>query len=177
MASNLLAYRASTQIACSFASLASGSTRESAVVVNDTSTQNNIDSLVSVTCTIASGTPSTTSPSINVYISASEDGTNWPIVQQSNGATYTTGAGDASAGALGSPTNLRLIGIIACMTTTSASERTFRSLPFSVAAACNNVMPRKWSVFIENQVGVAFSTSTTSTANYVSYTGTYVTSS
>lgn len=173
--SNKIAYLASVQIACTFTSLATGSTRESAVVTNDTTSIDVLDALVSVCLTIASGTPGTASPSVNVYVSASEDGTLWPVLQKSDGTVYASGAGDAAAGALGTPTNLKLIGIISLMTTTSSGERTLRSEPYSVAQAFGGNLPRKWSVFVENQSGVAFSTSTVTTAQYVSYTGVYVT--
>ena len=171
---NKIAYpNASAQIACTMGSLAVTSTRESAVVDNTTNLF--LDALVSVTLTIASGTPTSTGAYVNVYANASEDGTNWPIIQKSDGTVYTTGAGDASAGILGTPGNLKLIGVINVMTTTSSGERTVRSEPFSVAAAFNNALPRKWSIFLENQSGVVFSTSTATTANYVSYTGIAVT--
>ncbi len=175
--SNKIAYVASAQITCSLASLASGSTRESAVVVNDTSTADNLAAQVSVCFTIASGTPTSSGAYVNVYVAATEDGTNWPIIQKSDGTTYTTGTGDTSVGALGQPTGLRLIGVWPVMTTTSSAERTLRTLPFPVEPAFAGVLVRKWSIFIENQTGVAFSTSTVTTANYLSYTPEYTTNS
>jgi hypothetical protein len=152
----------------------SGSARESAVVNN---TSNNYsDTLVALTFTIASGTPSSNGGFVNLYANGSNDGTLWPIIQTSTGTTYQTGQGDASVGALGVPTSLRLIGTFGLTTSTSASERTFRTEPFSVANAFGGDLPPEFSIVVENQTGVAFSTSTVTTANYLQQTGVFTTS-
>jgi hypothetical protein len=171
---NLIGYAGSAQIACSNASLATGSSRESAVVNNQTNDY--LDYLVSLTFTIASGSPSTASPVVNVYANGSNDGTLWPIIQLSNGTTYTSGGGDSSVGALGTPTQLRLIGTFGLQSTTSSGERTFRTEAFSVGSAFGGDLPPEFSIVVENQTGVAFSSSTTSTANYLQQTGVYTTS-
>ncbi len=132
---------------------------------------------MSLTFTIASGTPTSSGAYVNVYVAGTEDGTNWPITQKSDGTVYATGAGDGAAGAIGQPTNLRQIGTVAVMTTTSSAERTLRSQPIPVEAGFAGVLPRKWSIFVENQTGVAFSTSTATTAQYLSYTAEYTTNS
>lgn len=164
-------YEGGTQLACSIASLASGSSRESATKANP-STTGDFDWLVSLTFTIASGSPSTTNPCVNVYGNGSVDATLWPIIQLSSGATFTTGAGDASVGALSSVPQLRLIGSYLIQTTTSSAERTFRTQPYSVGAGFGT-MPPAFSIVVENQTGVAFSSSTTSTGNYLEINGVY----
>jgi hypothetical protein len=171
--SNYEAYSSSSTLACTQTSLTSGSARESAVFSNTVSP--NFDAEVCVTFTLASGSPSTNSPSVNVYVNGSTDGTLWPIIQLSTGATYTTGTGDTSVGALGTPPNARPIGSFGIQTTTSSGERTFRTQPFSVANAFGAV-PRAFSVIVENSTGVAFSASTTSSAQLVEVVGIYSTS-
>jgi hypothetical protein len=106
---------------------------------------------------------------VYIYASGSIDGTLFPIVQKSDGTTFTTGAGDGSVGALATPNNLRLVGSFAFQTTTSTGERTFRTEPFSVAQAFGGVLPKKYSLVIENQTGVAFSSSTATTATYLQH--------
>lgn len=168
---NQVKYGSPAQVTCGIASLASGSARESAVVTN-TASPLAFDYEVGLTFTIKSGSPSTSGPTVNVWGNGSVDGTLWPIIQLSSGATVATGAGDASVGALGSPPNLALIGSFGIQTTTSSGERTFRTQPYSLAqgfAGC----PQAFSLIIDNETGVAFSTSTVTTANYLQVTPTY----
>jgi hypothetical protein len=171
---NLIGYAGSATIACTQTSLASGSTRESAVRTNTTA--KNLDDLVTVTFTLASGSPTTTGPAVNIYANGSVDGTLWPLIQLSSGAPFTSGAGDASVGALGTPPNLRLIGSYGLQTTTTSAERTFRTQPFSVAAAFGGSLPSSYSIMLENSTGVAFSASTTSTAQLLEVQGVYTSS-
>ncbi len=171
---NKIVYAASAALACTQTSLATGSTRESAVQANTTNLY--FDTLVSVTFTIASGSPSTASPVVNIYANGSVDGTLWPIIQTSNGAVKATGAGDAAIGALGTPSNLKLIGQFGLQSTTTNAERTFRTQAFSVAQPFNNELPPAFSILLENQTGVAFSTSTATTAQLVDITGVYTSS-
>jgi hypothetical protein len=170
---NLIAYGTGTQIACSIASLATGSTWESAVQSN--AVNGYFDYMVALTFTLASGSPALTGPVVNVYAAAA-DGALYPIIQLSNGTTKTLGGGDSSTGALSAPNQLMLIGQFAIQTTTSAAERTFRTLPFSVRSPFNGVCPKSFSILVENQTGVAFSSSTLTSANYLEVTGIYTTS-
>lgn len=160
-------YETAGSITCTLPSLATGSARESAIV--DNTTNKFLDDLIACTFTIASGSPSTVGPAVNVYANASMDGTLWPAIQLSGGTVASTGGGDASLGALGVPNNLRLIGSFGLQTTSSSGERTFRTEPMSVAQAFGGVLPPKYSIVIENQMGVAFSSSTASTANYLGH--------
>lgn len=172
--SNKEAYSGASQLPITLTSLASGSTRESNSISNTTNLY--LDYLVSLTFTIASGTPSTSSPAVNVYVNASNDGTNWPIIQLSSGATKATSGTDNSIGALGNPSNVRLIGSFGLQTTTSSAERTFTTQPFNLSSAFGGTLPSSWSILLENSTGVAFSTSTATTAQYLSVNGIYSTS-
>lgn len=173
---NLLAYGGGTQLACSFASLATGSARESASQSNTTNKY--FDYLVSITFTLASGTPSTSNPSVNVFAATSNDATLWPRIQLSSGAPFATGSGDASVGALGTGMfggGLTPLGTFAIQTTTTNAERTFRTPNYSLAANSGGSAPPAFSIIVENQTGVAFSSSTATTANYTEINGVYST--
>ena len=172
--SNLLAYGTAVQLACGIASLAAGSARESASTTN--SSTKVFDYEVQLTFTIASGSPSTTGPYVNVWAVGTGQDSLWPIVQLSSGATKTLGAGDSSVGALGSGSFLSQIGTFSFQTTTSSAERTFRTEPYSLALGFNGVCPYNFSIIVDNQTGVAFSTSTVTTAAYLSATPAYTTS-
>ncbi len=160
---------ASTQIACTTTSLATASSRGSASV--DNSTNLYADALVTVVITIASGTPTAAGAFVNVYVFGSEDGTNFGTI---NSATAGTPGTDGAFGALTATPNLiGPVAQVAAVTATSSGERTFRSQPIPLAQAFGGSLPRKWGLLIENQTGLAFSTSTTTTAQYVSYSGVY----
>lgn len=161
---NLIGYGTAAQVACSQASLASGSSWESASTVN--TSLKALEVLIQHTFTIATGAPSTNNPSVNYYAVGMQNAT-WPIIQLSSGAIKATGNNDASIGALGTPANLRLIGSFGLQTTTSSGERTFRTEPMSLSSGFAGVIPPSWSIVVENQTGLAFSSSTTTTANYL----------
>lgn len=171
---NLTRYETPGQVACSIASLATGSTRESDII--DNSSQKYLDRLVTLTFTLLSGAPTTNGPYVNLWANGSNDGTLWPIIQLSSGAPFSTGGNDAAVGALGVPANLRFLGAFGLQTTTTNAERTFRTQPFSVAQAFGGVLPPKFSILIENQTGLALSTSTATTANYLEQQGITTTS-
>lgn len=172
---NLEAFaNAAVQVTCTLSSLANGSTRESASSTNSTNLY--FDYHVQLTFTILSGSPSTTGPYVNVYAAASGIQGLWPIIQLSGGTTKTLGAGDSSVGALSAPNQLTLLGTFAFQTTSSSGERTFRTEPMSLAAAFGGAVPFNFSILVENQTGVAFSTSTVTTGNYLDVSGIYTTS-
>ncbi len=165
-------YLGSAALACTLTSLASGSSRESATTSNTVNKE--FDFLVALTFTLLSGSPSTSGPAVNIYAAASVDGsTRWPRIQLSSGAPFATGAGDASVGAIGTVPNLKLVGSFGLQTTTTSAERTFRTEAYSVAAAFGYVMPPAFSIIVENATGVAFSTSTTTTAQYLEINGVF----
>jgi len=81
---------------------------------------------------------------LNVYAYATTDG----------GTTYTDGATGSDAGiTLPSMPNARLVGII----TAGANNTTYKSGPFSVAAAFGGVLPERWGIIVENKTGAALS--------------------
>ncbi len=162
------AFDASTQIACTTTSLGIGSTRGSASVDNTTNLYP--EAHVTVTVTLASGTPTATGSFVYVYAYGSEDGTNFGTI---NSATAGTPGTDGAFGALTVSPNVLQVAVLAAVTTTSAGERTYRSQPIPIAQAFGGSLPRKWGILIENQTGVVFSTSTTTTAQNVSYSGVY----
>ena len=171
---NKEAFGGASQVTCTLTSLASGSARESAVTANTTNLFT--DYMVSLTFTVGSGSPSTASPAVNIYANGSNDSNIWPIIQLSSGTPKATGAGDASLGTLGTPPNLRLIGSFGLQTTTTSSERTFCTEPFSLASAFGGNVPSSFSIVVENQTGVVFSASTATTAQYLEINGIYTTS-
>jgi hypothetical protein len=171
--SNKIGYAGSATLACTQTSLASGSTRESAVYTNSSSANLNQEVGVAITFTIASGSPTTNIPTVNIYANGSIDASLWPIIQLSSGATFSTGGGDASVGALGG--GPRMIGSVTLLTTSSSGERTFRAGPFPVSPTFGFV-PSALSIMVENSSGVAFSTSTATTAQLVEIQPIYTTS-
>lgn len=135
-------YGTSTSITITLASLASGSSRESAAVDNTTNLF--LDALVYLAIPLATGTPAG-DKAIYVYAAGSEDGTNY-----GDNAT-----GSDAAITLRSPTNLRLIGVI---NTPDSGAVTYKSHPISVAAAFGGFLPRKWSIIVQNATGLALGT-------------------
>jgi hypothetical protein len=171
---NLLGYGASSSITITLASLANTSARESNVIDNTTILAQ--DYQVEVIFTILNGSPTSTGPYVSIYANGSIDGTLWPTIQLSSAAPKATGAGDASVGTLGAPPDLPQIGSYGLQTTTSAAERTFATQPFSVAAAFGGTLPQKFSIIVDNETGLAFSTSTVTTAQLLRVTPVYTTS-
>lgn len=150
-------YGTSTAITITLNSLAASATagRQATVIDNGT----NLFDDVYVTTIISTGTVS--SPvSVNVYVSGSEDGTNFDQDSAVIGAT------DA-AYTIDSPTNLRLAAIINCSTSSKVYNKTF-----SIASLFGGVMPRKWTAVVVNNTGGALAAS----GNSMSYSGiTYTT--
>lgn len=162
---NLENFESSGAVTCTMTSLATGSSRESNVI--DNSSNKFLDDSITVTFTIASGTPASNA-TLYVYVAASNDGTIFPKVQLAAGGTFQTGAGDGAVGALGTPNNLLLIGSFSIQSTSSNGERTFTTEPLSVMAALG-YLPKKYSIVVENALGVALSSSTTTTAQNLNH--------
>jgi hypothetical protein len=123
------------------ASLGSSATagREGTAIDNN-STDDAIDAMVGGKVT--TGTSPTASKQIEVWLAGSYDGTSF-----SGGATGSDAALTPQAEGL-----LKLLTIIP---TSSTSNQLYTWGPFSVAAAFGGAMPRKWSVFIRHNTGVA----------------------
>lgn len=157
MTTTNIKYSISTAITITLNSLAASATagRQATPVDNGA----NLFDDVYVTTIISTGTVS--SPvSVNVYISGSEDGTNYDQDSAVIGAT------DA-AYTIDSPTNLRLAAIINCSTSSKVYNKTF-----SIASLFGGVMPRKWTTVVVNNTGGALAAS----GNSMSYSGiTYTT--
>jgi len=142
----------STAITITLNSLSASSTAGRQASVIDNSSNLYVDALV--TAIISTGTVS--SPvSVNVYVSGSEDGTNYDqdsAVMGASDAAYTIDAA----------TNLRLAANINTSTSSKVYNKTF-----SVAQLFGGVMPRKWTVVVVNNSGGALAAS----GNSMSYTG------
>lgn len=138
-------------IACTCASLANSSARQSAAVSNASNLFE--DALVQFACTSATSGVSATGV-VNIYAVASVDG----------GATYGESAtGTDGAITLTVPTNAKLIGQMNVVATSKA----YKSNPFSVAAAFGGFLPQYWVIIIQNLSGAALS----STATLLQYQG------
>ena len=124
------------------ASLASSATagRESTAVDNRTNLF--LDALVTVKIKLTTGTPGN-DKAVYVYAYGSvDDGTTYPDAVTGTDAAIT----------LNDPVNLRLIGVINAV----AQSTTYKSGPFSVAAAFGGVLPAFWGIVIRNYTGIAF---------------------
>lgn len=146
-------------ITCSLApggtGLVNNGARESTVI--DNSSNLFLDALVFLK--IKSGASGTTSTGVvNVYAYATADG----------GTSYSdTCTGSDASVTLTVPPNLRLIGTINVV----ATATTYKSGPFSVAAAFGGVLPEKWGIVIENKSGGALDTTEGNHAKF--YQGVY----
>lgn len=147
-------YGSSTAITITLTSLGDGNCRESAAVDNTSNLY--LDALVYVACKLAAGSPASIQ-AINIYVYASEDGTNF-----GDNAT-----GSDAALTMRSPTNLRLLGTIQ---TPDSGGVTYKSNPMSVARAFGGSLPRKWGIVVQNNSGLALDSS----GNSASYTGVYL---
>jgi hypothetical protein len=129
-------YDTTTSITITLASLANTAARESTAVDNTTNLYLDVEVYLAIKVGTVSGTKA-----VNVYVAGSADGTN-----------YTDNATGADAGiTLSSPTNLRLIAVIA----TPTSSSTYKYVIGSVAQAFGGLLPPKWSIVVENQTGAA----------------------
>lgn len=149
MATTKTLYGTSTAVTITLTSLANGASRESTAIVNTTNLF--LDAMLYVAVTLAAGTPV---DGIDVYLYASEDGTNYDENVTGTDAAITPRT----------PTNLVLLGRIQ---TATAGALTYKKAFLSIAAAFGGVLPRKWGVVITNQSGLALA----ATGNTVSYTG------
>ena len=130
---------ANQAITCTLASLGSASARASTAVDNTTNLF--LDALVMVQVKSGASGVSATGY-VNVYAYGTADG----------GTTYSDGAtGTDAAITLTVPPNARLIGVLNVV----ANATTYKSGPFSVAAAFGGVLPDHWGIIVENKSGAA----------------------
>lgn len=125
-------------ITITLANLANGNARSSLAIDNTTNLF--LDALVQLKIKSGSGVSST--GYVNVYAYGTADG----------GTDYPEGAGTDTGVTLTSPPNVRLIGVLNVV----ASTTSYVSEPMSVAAAFGGVLPDHWGIAIENQSGAAF---------------------
>lgn len=157
-------YAASAALTITLDGLAASSIygRQSAVVDNTTNLYD--DALLGVTIvTPASGTLSSTSPNVTVYLYAAMDAT----------PHYTDGAsGSDAAFTMPSQPNLipfMVIGVGSASQALSGALTVYAG-PRSVAAAFGGVLPSKWGIVAVNNLGVALGTGNAAAANGVTFT-------
>lgn len=138
MAGNIeFLYGTSAQtITCTLASLTNTSARGAAAVDNSSNLFE--DALVQLTLKSGASGTSTTGV-VNIYATGTTDG----------GTTYGEGAGTDAAVTLTSPPNVKIIGTVNVV----ANATSYKSTPFSVAAAFGGTLPQKWALIVENQSG------------------------
>lgn len=126
-------------VTVTLASLANASARASNAIDN---TSNLYDDVLFQLYVKSGASGVTATGVVNVYAAGSTDG----------GTTYAEGAtGSDAAITLTSPPNVKLIGQINVV----ANATTYKSEPFSVAAAFNGILPQKFVIIVENQSGGA----------------------
>ena len=164
-ANNKMAFGSSTTIACTLASLASGSARCSAAVDNTTNLY--FEALLYLAIQLQTGTPAGSNV-INVYGYSSQDGTNY------TGDSTSEATGSDAGITLLSPTNMKLLGVISVPATATAG-RTFKQ-SFWVAAGLGSPLwlPSKWGFIVDNETGITLNA--TEGNHQKTYSGVYSTS-
>jgi len=133
-----------TSLATLASAAAGGSTWQSAVVDNTTNLY--LDAHVQCNVGVGSGTIGNDQCAY-VYAYASLDGgTTYPDAVTGSEGTFTAQ----------NPTQLRLIGVINIPT----ASTTYKSEPFSVAAAFGGALPPSWGLAVRNYSGIALNAST-----------------
>jgi hypothetical protein len=139
------AYTSSATITISPASLGSSATRvdgrESTAVDNTSNLF--LDCLVSGKVT--TGTSPTAGKQIDIWVYASEDGTNYPDVFDGTDSAETVTSENVRNSALR---------LAATIIIDSTSDRAYYVAPFSIAALYGGTVPRKWGLFITHDTGV-----------------------
>ena len=149
-----IAYANSAALTITLNSLAASATVGRQATVIDNSTNLYDDALV--TAIISTSASALASPNaVFIYISGSEDGTNY------DQDSAVMGASDAGY-TIDSPTNLKLARVINC----STSSKVYNA-NFSVAQLFGGVMPRKWTAVVVNNTGQSL----LSSGNSMSYSG------
>jgi hypothetical protein len=154
MTTQKIAYANSAALTITLNSLAASATVGRQATVIDNSSNLYDDVLVTVIIdTSASAIGS--SKTVSVYVSGSEDGTNF---DQDDGVM---GASDAGY-TINATTNLKTGTVINCPTSSKVYNATF-----SVASLWGGVMPRKWTIVVCNDTNQSLNSS----GNSASYTG------
>lgn len=150
-------YATPASITCTLASLSSGSARECTAVDNTTNLY--LDAMVNIAVAVGAGTIAG-DKSVYVWFYGSADGTD-----------YTDNAtGSDAAVTMRSPSNLRGPFVIS----TPTQSITYKACIGSVASFFGGVLPQKWGFVVENQSGIALSS--TEGDHTKEYAGVYATS-
>jgi hypothetical protein len=108
--------------------------------IDNNGTDDAIDSQVGGKVT--TGTSPTASRQIEIWLAGSYDGT-----------TFSGGATGSDANL--TPSEKTLLKLLTIIPTVNTSNKTYQWGPFSVAQAFGGTMPRKWSVYVVHNTGVA----------------------
>lgn len=155
-----IAFGTSTALTITAGSLASAAARSSAAATTGTSA--NVTAIMLTVNVLTTATAPTGNKQVVVYGYMSEDGTNY------NGASSTVDnvdGTDKALTALGSPSNLILIGTV--QLNQGAVAATIRET-FEVTGRCGCV-PRKWGIVLYNDAGTALGATVTASYTETSY--------
>lgn len=155
-----LQYGGAAALTITAAALASATSRSSAAVTSDTST-NLVDYQLAVSVLTTSTAPSGNKQVI-VYAYTSNDGT---VFDGGSGVTDNVDGTDKALTAIGSPTNLRQLGTVQLNQGANAVTITKN---FSLAQALGFV-PKKWGIVLYNDAGTALGATVNVTATPVYY--------
>lgn len=157
-----ISYGTSTAITCTLASLAASSTVGRCGTAVDNTTNLFDDALVTVSIKTGAGAPAGNKV-VNIYVYASEDGTNYEQEESNSPATdgsYTINSPTIFKGPIGLPV----------LTAAKIYTRVF-----SIASFFGGLMPRKWGIIIVNDAGQSLDSTE---GNHIkTYTGIYYTNS
>lgn len=138
-------YSAEIAIICGIDALATSATVARASTAIDNTANLYLDALVSIKLQSVNSSLGS-NPTVFIYAYG------WSVGQ---GTDYTDNVtGTDAAYTLPSPTNLKLIGSVPY---TAAQNVTMYAGPFSVALAFGGILPAKWGVVVNQQIGVALS--------------------
>lgn len=155
-----LTFGTSTSLTITAGSLASNAARSSAAVT--TSTSANVTQIWVSVNILTTTTAATGNKQFLIYGYMSEDGTNY---RGDSGTVDNVDGTDKTLTAVGSPSNLVLLGAIAA--SQGAVAVTLRGV-FEVTGPFGGV-PRKWGIVIHNDQGTAAGATVTATYTEVSY--------
>lgn len=149
-----LQFGTSTSLTITAGSLASAANRSSAAVT--TSTTNNVTSILLTVNVLTTATAPSGNKQVLIYGYMSEDGTNY---LGASGTVDNVDGTDKALTAIGSPTNLVLLGTI--QLNQGAVAVTFKEvIEVTSRFGC---IPRKWGIVLYNDAGTALGATVTAT--------------
>jgi hypothetical protein len=150
----------STALTITAGGLAAAANRSSAAVTTDTT--KNVTSILLTVNALTTATAPSGNKQIIVYGYMSEDGANY---SGNSGTTDDVNGTDKALTAIGSPTNLTLLGTI--QLNQGAVAVTARGV-FEVAGRFGTV-PRKWGIVLYNDAGTALGATVTASYTEIAY--------